>query len=60
MGDIVGRDKYEQKGVFPKISVDNRRGVTGKKWYEKWWGQILIGIIILVVGALILKLLNLA
>ena len=37
MGDIVGRDKFEQKGLFPKISVDNRRGVTGKKWYEKGW-----------------------
>lgn len=56
MGDIIGRDKYEQKGMFSKISVDNRKISTDKKWYEKWWGQIIIGVVVIIIGALLIKL----
>lgn len=37
VGDNVGRDKIKNN--------------FSEKWYQKWWGQIIVGLIILVIGA---------
>ena len=38
---------------------DIRDGKKPKeKWYQKWWGQILIGLIVLILGTVILKLIG--
>lgn len=59
MGDILGRDKYEQKGPFSKISVNNSRSDTKLKWYQSWWGILLIGVITVIIAAYFTNLLGL-
>lgn len=49
-GDFVSRDKIEQKGNQNKIIVGSG---NSKEWYETWWGIILIGVAIVILGALV-------
>lgn len=28
---------------------------SSEKWYQKWWGQILIGVVVLILGTILLK-----
>lgn len=39
-----------------KVYVAN---LSNKVWYEVWWGQIVIGLIVLILGAIILKMTHL-
>lgn len=46
----------EIRKVFQKPVVkDTEIKTVNKIWYEKWWGQIIIGLIVLILGTIILK-----
>ena len=51
-GDVVGRDKYVQTGSGSKISIDNSTSGQ-KKWYEKWWGIVIIGVVVVLLAAIL-------
>ncbi|MDA2922248.1 hypothetical protein MYX07_03195 [Patescibacteria group bacterium AH-259-L07] len=50
--EITSRTKKEQSKKIKKGNEIN------EKWHQKWWGQILIGIFVLVIGTIILGLLK--
>lgn len=56
--EIIGRDKISQSGNGSSIKIDN--GTPDLKcWYQKWWGQVFIGIIVVITGALLTKIFGL-
>lgn len=46
--DYAGRGKVSAKNTLE----------SPEKWYQKWWGQILIGIVVLIAGTIILKIVH--
>jgi len=50
----IGRDKITQSGNGSSIKIDNKTSDM-KHWYQKWWGQIFIGVIVIVVGTILTK-----
>lgn len=42
------------KDINTKVTLDNH-ALKNKVWYEKWWGQIIVGVIVMFVGTVILK-----
>lgn len=56
--EIIGRDKITQHSAKAFVKINNKS--ERKYWYQTWWGQILIGLTVLVVGAFCTKLLKLS
>lgn len=56
--ELVGRDKIVQNGNNSSIKVDNKKVIDPKRWYQTTIGQISIGIIIIVIGAIITKIIG--
>ncbi len=57
--EITGRDKITQTGSSPSVKIDNRKVEEKKHWYQTWWGQLAIGVAIIIAGAILTNLLGL-
>lgn len=52
--EILTED-YKGSGVVKSEITESK---SKEKWYQKWWGQIIIGIIIVVIGSIIVKIIS--
>lgn len=50
----IQTDKYSGSGIVQ--SKENKLII--EKWYQKWWGQLFIGLIVTIIGGLILWLIT--
>jgi hypothetical protein len=55
----VGRDNITQVGNEAKVTIDNRIGANDKSWLNKFWGKLIVGVLIAVVSAAVIAYLKL-
>jgi len=51
----IGRDKIVQTGDQSTIGIDNHRVQREHKWHKTSLGQIIIGLVILIIGTVLLN-----
>lgn len=52
--EIIKRDKISQCGDGASLKINNTV-IDKKLWYQTWWGQAIIGISVLIAGAILTK-----